>query len=137
MSLIYGVGVDIIRVKRIGEALERWGDRMVKRVLSREEEEGMGRIGDESARILFVAGRFAAKEAVLKAIGIGHQLGVRWGDVSIVSDTLGKPEVYLSGKALGFAMERGIERVLVSITHEGDYAMAFAIAIGSEGGRGL
>lgn len=127
---IYGVGVDIIRIKRIEDALERWGERMTKRILSRSEEKEMGRIEGRSARVLFLAGRFAAKEAVLKAIGIGHQGGVRWEDVSILPDKLGKPEVHLSGKTLDLARERGIKRVVVSITHDGDYAMAFAIATG-------
>lgn len=131
---IYGVGVDIIRIKRIEDALERWGERMTKRVLSSSEEKEMEGIKGRSVRVLFLAGRFAAKEAVLKAIGIGHQGGVRWEDVSILPDKLGKPEVHLSGKALDLAREKGIKGVVVSITHDGDYAMAFAIATGVEEG---
>lgn len=118
-----GVGTDLIEIERIERALARHGEYLVHRLLSPREREGFG--GDIPARRL--AGRFAAKEAVLKALGTGLR-DCRWHDVEVINDPLGRPEVILSGALKGLAREQSVGRILLSITHSRSHALAFAVA---------
>ena len=118
------VGTDILRVARIEEVLERQGERFVKRILSPvEQQEYQGH--KQAQRML--AKRFAAKEAVAKALGTGIGRGVSWQDICIVHDDFGAPKVQLSGGAAEAAARRGGSRVELSLSDEEEYVIAFAI----------
>ncbi|HYN48461.1 MAG TPA: holo-ACP synthase [Candidatus Nanopelagicales bacterium] len=122
------LGLDIIRVDRIREVLERFGDRFVGRVLTPAEARYV------RGRPETFAGRWAAKEAVSKVLGLGVR-GIGWRDIEIERLPTGQPAVRLHGRAAARADQLGVERVAVSITHEREYALAIAFGIRSAGGR--
>ncbi len=124
------VGLDIIRVDRIREALDRFGERFVARVLTPAEARYVRR------RPQTFAGRWAAKEAVSKVLGLGVR-GIGWRDIEIERLPTGQPAVRLHGRAAGRADQLGLERVAVSITHEREYALAIAFGVRTAGGRYL
>jgi holo-[acyl-carrier protein] synthase len=117
------LGTDILRVERIDEVVGRLGARFVKRILTERERLEY----DESPmpnRLL--AKRFAAKEAISKALGTGIGRGVSWQDIQIDHDEYGAPLVKLSGGAQKVATDRGASGVLLSLSDESDYVVAFA-----------
>ena len=122
------LGLDIIRVDRIREALERFGDRFAGRVLTPSESRYVRN------RPETFAGRWAAKKAVSKVLGLGVR-GIGWRDIEIERLPTGQPAVVLHGRAATRATQLGIERVAVSITHEREYALAIAFGIRTAGGR--
>jgi holo-[acyl-carrier protein] synthase len=122
------LGIDIIKVDRIRAALERFGDRFARRVLT-EGERRYVRNRPEN-----FAGRWAAKEAVSKVLGLGVR-GVGWRDIEIVRLPTGQPTVQLGGRAADRAEQLGMGRIAVSISHEGEYAVAIAFGIRTTGGR--
>jgi holo-[acyl-carrier protein] synthase len=124
------LGLDIIRVERIREALERFGERFVARVLTPAEARYV------RGRPETFAGRWAAKEAVSKVLGLGVR-GIGWRDIEIERLPTGQPAVRLHGRAAARATQLGVERVAVSITHEREYALAIAFGIRRAGGRYL
>src|SRR5512135_1434447 len=122
--MIAGIGVDIVDITRIQALLERYGERFLRRVFT-EAETAYAMSGANRAERL--AGRFAVKEAVMKALGTGKSQGILWRDVETVRLRSGKPEVHLHGQAVRWAKLRGGGTVHVSITHDGGKAMAFVI----------
>jgi len=122
-------GIDLVEVSRIAAMVDRHGDRFLERVFTPGERayalESRKR-GEER-----LAARFAAKEAVLKALGTGWRSGIAWTDVEVVSLPSGAPELRLSGRAAEIARERGIERWLLSLSHTSVAAIASAIACGA------
>ncbi len=118
------VGTDILRIARIEETLERLGERFVQRILTPEECAEYATSG-RPANLL--AKRFAAKEAVAKALGTGIGRGVSWQDIRIGHDANGAPTVALSGGALARAESRGGSRVALSLADETDCVVAFAV----------
>ena len=124
------LGVDIIRVSRIGEALQRFGPRFARRVLTPAEA---SYVRSNAERF---AGRWAAKEAVSKVLGLGVR-GVGWRDIEVVRLPTGQPAVRLSGRALARAEQLGMGRIALSITHEREYAVAVASGIRTAGGAFL
>jgi holo-[acyl-carrier protein] synthase len=122
--MIVGIGVDIVDIARIQALLDRYGERFLTRVYTRAEVE-YALCGANKAERL--AGRFAVKEAVMKALGTGKSLGILWRDVETVRGRLGKPDVHLHGQAVKWAKLRGGGAVHVTITHDGGKAVAFVI----------
>ena len=122
-----GIGTDILRVARVEEVVERLGDRFVRRILSPQEREEY-RLSQMPHRLL--AKRFAAKEAIAKALGTGIGRGVSWQDITIGHNDMGAPLVDLSGGALAVATERGGSAVQLSLADEAEYVVAFAILQG-------
>jgi len=122
---IRGVGIDIVEVARIEHALDRWGDAFVTRIFTTAEDE---RARPPRARSARLAARFAAKEAVMKALGLGWR-AMGWRDIEILNDALGKPTVTLRGGARHAAERQGIAAVLVSLSHTRDLAFASALAV--------
>lgn len=120
------VGVDLIELERIRRALDRHGDRFLSRIYTSEEMEHY------RDRLPELAVRFAAKEAVSKALGVGlnHMSahGIGWRDVEVLSDPLGKPFVHLSGRAGVLAEEQGLHTWAISLSHSRDAAIAFVVA---------
>ena len=124
------LGIDIIKVDRIRAALERFGSRFPRRVLT-DREAAYVRDRPET-----FAGRWAAKEAVSKVLGLGVR-GVGWREIEIVRLPTGQPSVRLSGRALARAQQLQMPRIAVSISHERDYAVAIAFGVRSQGGAFL
>jgi holo-[acyl-carrier protein] synthase len=114
------IGVDIIEIPRIAGAIERYGDRFLRRVYTPREIE---RYRD---RVPSLATRFAAKEAVMKVLGCGFR-GVGWQDIEILSDVRGKPVVLLHGRARDRAETLGIRSVTVSLSDSKENAVAMAM----------
>ncbi len=122
------LGIDIIKVDRIRAALERFGPRFSGRVLTPAEARYV------RDRPETFAGRWAAKEAVSKVLGLGVR-GIGWRDIEIERLPTGQPAVRLHGRAAVRSDQLGMERIAVSITHESDYAVAIAFGIRTAGGR--
>jgi holo-[acyl-carrier protein] synthase len=122
--MIAGIGVDIVEVGRVRDLLTRYRDRFVRRVFTDAEARYAGGSVREAERL---AGRFAVKEAVLKAFGTGKSQGMLWRDVETVRGPMGRPEVILHGKALKYMKKMNGDRIHVSITHDGGKAVAFVI----------
>jgi holo-[acyl-carrier protein] synthase len=122
------LGIDIIKVDRIRTALTRFGERFSKRVLTTNEQRYV------RGRPETFAGRWAAKEAVSKVLGLGVR-GIGWRDIEIERLPTGQPAVRLHGRAAARAEQLGMDRIAVSITHESDYAVAIAFGVRATGGR--
>lgn len=121
--MVKGVGTDIVDVARISAVLSRQGDAFVTRVLAVSEQPAYHTSQQKPS---FMAKRFAAKEAVAKALGTGIGNGVSFQDIVISHDTFGAPMVSLSGGAQTVMSQLGATRVFLSIADEKDYALAFA-----------
>jgi holo-[acyl-carrier protein] synthase len=122
--MIYGIGVDLVKMPRIQEALDRWGPRFYDRVYTEAEKTlCLGK----THPLRFWAMRFAAKEAFSKAIGFGMRQGIRWRDIEVVHNVYGRPELALHGRALEACREAGIQRSFLTLTDETDYAVAVVV----------
>jgi holo-[acyl-carrier protein] synthase len=126
---IIGHGIDIVEVARFTKTLDRTQNQFESQCFTDLER----RIADEAGvnRVACLAGRFAAKEAVLKAMGTGWSQGIAWTDVEIQRLETGCPNVVLSAKAKDIANRLGITIWFISISHEASYAVASAIAVAS------
>jgi holo-[acyl-carrier protein] synthase len=122
------LGIDIVKVARIRATLERFGARFSGRVLTPAERRYV------RDRPETFAGRWAAKEAVSKVLGLGVR-GIGWRDIEIERLPTGQPAVRLHGRAAARAEQLGMERIALSITHESDYAVAIAFGVRTAGGR--
>jgi len=119
------VGCDVHSVANVIQSIEVFGDRYLERVFTAAERaECAGR-----ARAERLAGRFAAKEAVLKALRVPADVAVPWPTIEVLADSTGAPVVTLTGRAAEYATQVGVERVEVSLSHDDGVALAFAIAI--------
>ncbi len=123
-EVVNGIGTDIIEIRRIHEAIERHGDRFIDRLFSNREKSYCRQYRDSVPRF---AGRFAAKEAILKALGTGLKPDITWLEVEVINDVHGKPEVHLSDR---LAQLFPHTRLLISISHCKEYATATAILVG-------
>jgi holo-[acyl-carrier protein] synthase len=121
-------GIDLVECERIARVLEQHGQRFLDRILTPAEQERAGQFKDP---IPFIAGRWAAKEAILKMLGQGWRGQILWTDMEILPDALGAPVVALSGETARIAAQRGIGRVLLSISHTRNSAAASAVGLRS------
>lgn len=122
--MIIGVGTDLLDIRRIGKALERT-PRLAERILTGQELEQFHRA---SKPVNFLAKRFAAKEAVVKALGTGIGRGISWQHFNITYDPSGRPLVQLKGGAQEKAEQLGIRQIHISYSDETDHVVAFAVA---------
>jgi holo-[acyl-carrier protein] synthase len=127
--VIVGMGIDIAEVDRIKAAIERHGEAFLRRVYTQREREYCEKFKNKYERF---AGRFAAKEATMKALGTGWSRGVRWVDVEVVRQSGGRPTIALYGEAAKVSSTLGVERVALSITHTSAQAFAQVIFEGNE-----
>ena len=123
---LLGLGIDIIELDRVRKVFARHPLRFVERVLTPRERERARQLRDPTT---YLAGRFAAKECILKVLGTGLSQGISWQQVHVIREPSGAPAVYLSGKALERARRMGLGRILVSISHGKDYAIAQALGV--------
>jgi holo-[acyl-carrier protein] synthase len=126
--MIYGIGVDIVKIERIRNNIQRFGERFAQRLLT-EAELAEYRTLKQPER--FLAKRFAAKEAVVKAMGTGFREGLAFPLIGVTHDALGKPGLVYSGAALDWMRASGITNSLLSLSDEQDYAVAFVILLTS------
>ncbi|UCH00321.1 MAG: holo-ACP synthase [Deltaproteobacteria bacterium] len=122
--MIYGIGVDIVNIRRMGRVVDKWGKRFINRILTDQEIDFCFR-GAKSVSSLAL--RFAAKEAFSKAIGLGMKKGIRWRDIEIVQDPNGRPELNVTGEALNLCHKEGIRRWYVTLSDESYYGIAVVI----------
>ena len=119
-------GIDLVDCPRIEKMMKEHGERFVKRVFT-EKEQAYARANKNETEKL--AGRFAAKEAVLKLMGTGWRGKIAWTDIEVVNNAAGQPEVTLGGEVKKIADKLGIEHISVSITHTANFAIASAVAL--------
>lgn len=124
--MIFGIGTDIVRVKRMQENIEKFGDKFAERILSTEELTEYHKYAEPS-RLL--AKRFAAKEAASKAMGTGFRNGVTLKQIFITHDDLGKPILNFVDAAKDFLSLNGVKESHVSISDEQDYAVAYVTLV--------
>ena len=122
--MIVGLGVDIAEVGRVKAAIERHGEVFLRRLYTAREREYCERFKNKFERY---AGRFAAKEAAMKALGTGWSRGVRWVDVEVVREKGGRPPIAIAGEAGKVAERLGVKHIALSITHTGQQAFAQVI----------
>ncbi len=126
---VRGIGVDLVKIPRMRDVIARWDARFLARVFTDQE------IAYCRARrdpVPHFAARFAAKEAGLKALGTGLRLGVRWRELEVRRARGEAPQLVLSGRSREIGRQRGGTRMLLAITHDGDYALAQAMLIDDE-----
>ena len=122
--MIFGIGVDVLEVKRIGETLERFGEHFIERLLMPEER---AQLAKTQRKERFIAMRFAAKEAIVKAMGTGFSHGVWIRDVGVVQNAWGKPEVVFSARGDRVRKGLGVGEGHVTLTDEAGLVVAVAV----------
>jgi len=122
--MIVGMGIDMEEVHRVQGAIERQGRRFLERIYTAKEQAYCERFKDKYERY---AGRFAAKEAAMKALGTGWSRGVRWVDIEVVRSQGGRPTIELRGEAARIAGGLGVRHIAISITHTPRQAWAQVI----------
>jgi holo-[acyl-carrier protein] synthase len=119
-------GIDLVDCPRIEQMIERHGERFIRRVFTDAEQAYAEANKNEVEKL---AGRFAAKEAVLKLVGTGWRGRIAWTDIEIINNAAGQPEVTLGGEVRKIADKLGIKHISVSITHTANFAIASAVAL--------
>jgi holo-[acyl-carrier protein] synthase len=122
--VIVGLGLDIAEIDRIEAAIARHGAAFIERLFTPGEVAYCERYKNKFERF---AGRFAAKEAAMKALGTGWSGGVRWRDIEVVREASGKPTLQLAGVARQVADRLGVKTIALTITHSGNLALAEVI----------
>ena len=124
--MIYGIGVDLVRISRIEAAIGHHGRRFAERILGEHE---LAEYAASRHQAKLTAKHFAAKEALLKALGTGLRMGIRWRHVEVHHDTLGKPYLVCGGRVRELFDEHGIGASFLSISDEDEYAVAFVTLV--------
>jgi holo-[acyl-carrier protein] synthase len=124
-----GIGVDLVRIARMREVIERWADRFLTRVFTEAE---IAYCRSRRDPVPHFAARFAAKEAGMKALGTGLRLGVRWRELEVRRERGEAPRLLLHGRSREIGLSRGGRAMLLALTHDGDYALAQAMLVTHE-----
>ncbi len=124
MAPVAGLGVDLARIERFRRLISEHKESVIERLFTPDEQAYALRKVDPAP---FLAARFAAKEAFLKALGLGLRQGVSWREIEVVKDEAGKPMLELQGKTAQIFAERGGGTLHLSLTHDGDYAVASVV----------
>ena len=119
-------GIDLVDFPRIAEMFERHGQRFMDRVFTAAEQQYANANKNKMEKL---AGRFAAKEAILKLLGTGWRGKIAWTDIEIINNEMGQPQVTVSGEVKEIARRLGIGNISVSITHTANFAIASATAL--------
>ncbi|PIU25192.1 MAG: holo-[acyl-carrier-protein] synthase [Candidatus Infernicultor aquiphilus] len=122
--LIIGCGIDLVKIERIEKIIKRWGDNLTSRMFTLLEREYCKK--RKSNKYQSYAGKFAAKEALLKALGLGLR-GVNWTEIEISNNELGQPIIKTSGKLNIIVSKKGVSKYFLTISHTKDYAVAEVI----------
>jgi holo-[acyl-carrier protein] synthase len=124
IPMIYGIGMDLVKVGRIQTALRRWGERFQNKVFTPGEVRYC--LAKKDPSVSFAA-RFAAKEAFVKALGIGIRRGVHWKDVEVQRGAMGRPVLKLNGRAAEICRKETLGGLFLTLTHDGDYSGAVVV----------
>jgi len=119
-------GIDLVDFPRIESMVARHGERFLDRVFTKREQADAQAVHN---RVEKLAGRFAAKEAVLKLLGTGWRGKIAWTDIEVVNNASGQPEVRMDGEVKRIADEAGVKQIALSITHTANFAIASAVAL--------
>lgn len=122
--MIIGIGTDIVEVVRMEKMLDEHGDSFIEKIFTDHEKNESGKRKDQAQ---YFAGRWAAKEALSKALGCGFGVHCGWKDITILNADNGKPELTLTGTALRTSQELGVNSIHLSISHEKHYACASVV----------
>ncbi len=125
--IILGIGIDLVKSDRVKSAVEKWGKRFLNRIFTPTEQ---AYAFAHKIPYLHLAGRFAVKEAVLKALGTGWNSGIRWTEINVINEPVGKPQVEISGNVKKLMDKLGVKKIQVSISHDSDYSIAQVVLIG-------
>jgi holo-[acyl-carrier-protein] synthase len=120
--MIYGVGIDLVKIERMKGVVEKWGQRFLNKVFTKEE---ISYCYDKKDPYLSLAARFAAKEALVKAIGSADPVSLT--DIEVVNIATGKPFIKINGKLKDFFKEKSIKRAHLSLSHEHEYGVACVV----------
>lgn len=123
---VIGIGIDIIECHRIAEMIEKHDELFLQRVYTTRE---IAYCSSRRSSNQHYAGRWAAKEAVLKVLGTGWAQGIKWTDIEVSNEVGGKPSIILAGHAAQIAKDLGIQTMMISISHCRAYAIAYATGI--------
>lgn len=125
--MIIGCGIDLVKIERIEKIIKKWGDNFIFRIFTPIEREYCEKKKDNKYQSY--AGRFAAKEALLKSLGLGLR-GVNWKEIEIENNELGQPVIVTSGKLKNIASAKEVRKYFITISHTKDYAIAQVILEG-------
>jgi len=124
-----GIGIDMVKVSRMKSIMRRWDRNFLDRIFTQAEREYC--LQKKMAHVHF-SGRFAVKEALLKALGSGLSQGISWKEIETLPDAAGQPRVHLSGRVRDLVHALGTCDILSSITHDADYAIAQVLLQGTQ-----
>ncbi|MFA5515245.1 MAG: holo-[acyl-carrier-protein] synthase [Desulfuromonadales bacterium] len=122
--MIAGIGTDLVRIGRFRRFVAEKKEGLLERLFTAGEREYAEVKHDPAPHL---AARFAAKEAFVKALGLGLRDGIGWQDMEVVNDALGCPSLRITGRALEIFRQRGLEAAHLSYSHDGDYAVATVV----------
>jgi len=125
--LIIGCGIDLVKIERIEKIIKKWGDNFIFRIFTSLEREYCEK--KKGNKFQSYAGKFAAKEALLKALGLGLR-EANWKEIEIKNDELGQPIIDTSGKLKNITSTKGVSKYFISISHTKEYAVAQVILEG-------
>ncbi|MCD6329534.1 MAG: holo-ACP synthase [Candidatus Cloacimonetes bacterium] len=125
--MIYGIGTDLVEVERIKKELASYGEKFMNMLFTESERIYCTRAENLAIQAQCFAARFAAKEAFLKALGSGLRGGLKWKDVEVVNNGLGKPELHMQNTAKQICDDAGINKIHVSLSHTKESAIAVVI----------
>lgn len=127
--MIYGIGVDLVSIRRIERVIDRWGKRFVNRVFTAQEAQFCYHRPSPSSAFAL---RFAAKEAFSKAMGLGMRKGIKWNEVEVFNHSSGKPSLRFHGRSLTILGNQGITGVHLTLSDEKEYAVAMVVLEGGD-----
>ena len=122
--MIAGIGTDIVLFERFQRFIDEGNTSLLQRLFTERER---SLCADRKGSAACYAARFAAKEAFLKALGLGLRDGLSWQDMEVINDDLGKPRLHLSGKALEVFSAKQLSSIFLSLSHDGGYAVAMVV----------
>jgi holo-[acyl-carrier protein] synthase len=123
---LFGIGIDVVEVKRIGSSMDEFGEKFVNRIFTKAEQDYCA---SQKRPAIHYAARFAAKEAIAKAFGTGIGKQISWLDMEITRQASGEPSVIMSGGGKKYAEELKVADIKISLTHAEHYAAANAVVL--------
>jgi holo-[acyl-carrier protein] synthase len=122
--MIIGIGTDIVAIRRFQRFVDENNTAILQRLFTKQE---LAYCSVKKSAAASYSARFAAKEAFMKALGTGLRDGLSWQDMEVINDNQGKPELYLTGRANELFLERCISNIFLSLSHDGDNAVAMVV----------
>ena len=131
--MIFGIGADVVQISRIQVLIDRWGERFLNRVFTTRE---IAFCAQRKTAASHLAVRFGAKEAFLKALGVGYDAGIGWKDIEVLRRSSGRPEIELHNQAKVLCEQHGIDGIHLSMSHDGNYGFVQVVLEAESRGSG-